>query len=100
MEKTNFELDGKDCALVLKSNMEIEIVLPKFTDDEVVDFDENQNVFVAMAIASLFNDDDFKEMVGERIDDMMSQFTEGSCCSGNCGPGCHCDPDEPSDVGC
>lgn len=100
MKKTTFELDVKDCALILKSDMEVEIVLPKFSDEEVIDYENNQNVFVSMAIASLFDDEGFRNMVGERIDEMMNQFVEGECCGGECGPGCHCNSDDPSDVGC
>lgn len=68
MNKTKFELEGNDCALILKSDMSMELVLPNFDDESKVDFDKNQNIFIAMAISASMSDEKFKEYIKTKLD--------------------------------
>lgn len=62
------ELDKGDCALIIKQDMTMELIIPDFDDNETVDWDKNQNVFVGMAISSSMSDEKFREYIKEKID--------------------------------
>ena len=93
MDKTSFDLDANDCAIIFKEDMTTELILPKISDDETVEFETNQNIFVAMAISASMNDDAFRELVSQKLDEMLSYVepsTEevSSCDPSGCGTGC------------
>ena len=93
MDKTTFDLDAEDCAIIFKKDMSSELVLPEIKEDETVDFNENQNVFVAMAISASLNDPAFREIVGKRLDEMFAQVEASTeevppCDPSGCPGGC------------
>ena len=71
MEKSNFELAADEAALIFKKDMSIEIVIPNMKDEETVDFEENQNMFVAMAIAASSDSPLFRQVIGEKLEEML-----------------------------
>ena len=71
MDKTTFDLEADAAAIIFHKNMSSEIVLPDISDEETVDVYENQNMFVAMAILSLLDDEGFRKYVGAKLDDML-----------------------------
>ncbi len=93
MDKTTFDLEAEDCAIIFKKDMSSELVLPAISDDETVDFEENQNVFVAMAISASLNDPKFREIVGAKLDEMFAEVEASteevpSCDPSDCGGTC------------
>ncbi len=100
MEKTNFNLEADEAAIVFHKDMSTELILPKITDDETVDFEEYQNIFIAMAISASMSDPKFRELVGEKLNEMFkvvgSSITVGqssdekvpSCDPSDCDKGC------------
>ena len=97
MEKTTFDLDKKEAALIFHQDLSVELVLPKMDDSEEVHFDENQNIFVAMAIASLTDHPAMRQLVGAKLGQMMGMAEEG--CGGGCG-GCKTPPEVGDESGC
>ena len=101
MESRTYELESTSASIIFNQDMTTELMLPKVSDDEVVDFEENQNIFVAIAIASLMDDPQFRTMVGERMNHILSQADTESgcsgCCSGGCDVGCEGEDNETSD---
>jgi hypothetical protein len=104
MESTTFDLGPNEAALIFKQDMSIEMVLPKLEDDEEVNFDDNQNIFVAMAIGSLTDNPNFRQLVGGKLNEIlgMAGGCSGSGCSGcNSKPKDHdCDGTGPKDGSC
>ncbi len=93
MDKTTFDLEAEDCAIIFKKDMSSELVLPNITDDETVDFGKNQNVFVAMAISASLNDPKFREIISKKLDEMFVQAEASSeevppCDPSDCGGTC------------
>ena len=71
MEKTTFDLNATSAAIIINQDMSMEIILPKLDDGEKVDLVENQNIFIAMAIASLADSEEFRKLVSARVDTML-----------------------------
>ena len=90
MEKTTFDLDAHEAALIFKKDFSIELVIPKMDDNEEVDFNENQNIFVAMAMAALADHPLQRQLVGAKLDEMLGMTKdEGEGCSPEgCAGGC------------
>jgi hypothetical protein len=92
MESTNFDLEATSAAIIFNKDMSTELVLPKMSDEEVVDFEENQNLFIAMAIASLLDDAGFRNYVSMKLEtmfetmDAIRENNKGGC--SDCGGGC------------
>ena len=109
MKNNEFKLDAEDVALVIKKDMSTELYLPNLPDDVKLDPNDNQNVFVLIAINLAMRDQKFTEMISEKMDiifataDMVSEEEEGKGCSptacGEC-PGCGSFPklDDDHDV--
>jgi hypothetical protein len=88
MDNKDFKLDADDAALIFKKDLSTEMYLPNFDSEEVVDFDENQNVYVAIAISLALNDEDFRSIIGNKINTILQASevsSEGGCsgCGGN-----------------
>jgi hypothetical protein len=71
MDKTTFDLEATDAAMIFHSDMGTELILPKMDDEETVEFDTHQNIFVAMAIVSLLDDDEFRTFVQNKLEVML-----------------------------
>lgn len=94
MEKTSFDLEANAAAIVFHSDMGTELILPKMDDEETVDFESNQNIFVAMAVVSLLDDDGFRKYVQTKLETMFetsealredNENPTSGCPSGGCG---------------
>ena len=46
MDDTTFDLKADSAAIIFHSDMSTELILPKMDDEETVDFDTNQNIFI------------------------------------------------------
>ena len=93
MESTEFNLDATSAALIFNQDMSTELVLPKIEDTETVDFEENQNLFIAMAIASLLDDQGFRNYVAAKLETMFETMDDiKSSAEGGCS-GCACTED-------
>jgi hypothetical protein len=91
MEKTTFDLEANEAALIFKEDLSIEIVLPSVGDDEKVDVDKNQNIFVAIAIAASADNPMFRHVISNKMDEMLNGPQAG------CGGCCGCDTKEPEE---
>lgn len=95
MDKTNFDLEATSAAILFHQDMSTELILPKMGDEEQVDFEANQNLFIAMAIVSLLDDAGFREYVGTKLNTMFEtaealnedvvECSPTSCAGGCCG---------------
>jgi len=71
MDKTTFDLEDTSAAIIFHKDMSTELMLPKMSDEETVAFDDNQNIFIAMAIVSLLDDEGFRKYVGDKLEIML-----------------------------
>lgn len=92
MDKTTFDLEANDAALIFKEDMSIEIVLPKIDDDEKIDVEKNQNMFVAIAIAASADNPMFRHVISNKMDEMLNGPQAG--CGGCSGCGVHSEEPE------
>lgn len=112
MDDNKFDLSKTSAAIIFNQDMSVELMLPKMSDDETIDFDTNQNIFVAMAITSLVDDPDFRRFVGGKMQKMLEtadgmrkadeeapMCSPNSCEGGCCGPKGGNEPDEGKDPG-
>ena len=76
MDKNTFELGDNDAAIIFKQDMSTEIMLPNMGDDETIDFEKHQNIFVAIAISGSMGDDDFRKVIGAKLDTMFNKADE------------------------
>ena len=85
-----FELENEDCALVIKKDMTTELVIPKFGDNADITWQENQNMFVAIAIAASMDNPEFMAIVSKRLDEIMAQAgnDKSESCGTEAAPGC------------
>jgi len=90
MDKETFELDANDAAIIIKQDMSTEIVIPKMDDADSINFEENQNIFITLAISGAMGDDDFRAIISAKLDEMFAQVDETASC----------DPNEPGCPGC
>lgn len=67
MNVDEFKLDDTDTALVIKQDMTTEMYLPKLDDNDAVSTEDNQNVYITMAIMLAMNDDDFRALIQKKI---------------------------------
>ncbi len=70
-EKKNFELDDGDAAVIIKADMTTELVVPKMDDEDEINFGENQNIFITLAIGACMGDDDFREIIQAKLNTMF-----------------------------
>ena len=94
MDKNTFELGDNDAAIIFKQDMSTEIMLPNMGDDETIDFDKHQNIFVAIAISGAMGDDDFRKVIGAKLDAMFTKVEEEKVDEDGC------DTDTPGCGGC
>lgn len=93
MNNDEFKLDALDAAIVITKDMSVNMYLPKISDEETVNVDDNQNVFVIMAMMMSLDDPEFREWISKKIDmilaasDAMCTPPEGGCDGGCCGCG-------------
>ena len=91
MDKNTFELGDNDAAIIFKQDMSTEIMLPDMGETETINFDEHQNMFVAIAISGAMGDDDFRTVIGSKLDAMFRKTEED---------GSSCDTDDSGCPGC
>ena len=91
MDKNTFELGANDAAIIFKQDMSTEIMLPKMGDEETIDFDTHQNMFIAIAISGAMADDDFRKIIGAKLDTIFTAAKE---------EGATCDVSDDQDPGC
>ena len=97
MDKTTFDLEATSAAIIFNQDMGVELILPKMSEEDVVSIDDNQNIFVAMAIVTLADDPKFREFVSMRMKTMLDTaealaedeknnppITPCGSCSGEC----------------
>jgi len=87
MDKETFELGANDAAIIIKQDMSTEIVIPKMEDEDNITFEENQNVFITLAISAAMSDDDFRALISAKLDEMFTKTDEDASCDPN-DPGC------------
>jgi len=80
MDKETFELGLNDAAIIIKQDMSTEIVIPKMEDEDSITFEENQNVFVALAISAAMSDDNFRAVISAKLDEMFTKVEEDGGC--------------------
>ena len=87
-----FELEDADAAIIIKPDMTTELVIPKMDDDAEIKFDENQNIFITLAIGACMGDDDFRKLIQVKLDSMFENIepvaADDSCDPDEEGPGC------------
>lgn len=88
MEKNTFDLGAGEAALIFKEDMSVDVILPKMDDTETVDMENNQNMFVAMAIAASTDNPMFRHVISNKLDEMLNPEDTGAGCGGcgGCGP--------------
>lgn len=98
MNNEDFKLESDDAAIIFKKDLTTEMYLPNFDPEAVVDFDDHQNVYIAIAISLALNDDDFREIINHKLGVIFSaseivsdDMPKG--CTG-CGGHCHQHDDE------
>jgi len=100
----DFELDDDDAAIVFKKDMSTELYIPHAGEDDAqVSFEEDQNIFVAIAIMAATNDKEFRELITRKMDEIFSKVDpaedEEGCPPSNCDSCCGCGPEEtPEDA--
>jgi hypothetical protein len=73
----NYELAEEDAALVIKPDMTTELVIPKMDDDAAIKFEENQNVFICLAIGACMSDPDFRKIIQAKLSCMFETVEPG-----------------------
>ena len=71
MKETTFDLKAEDAAIIFKQDGGVELILPKIDDEETVDYENNQNIFIAMAVASAMDDVKFREFIVNKVELMF-----------------------------
>lgn len=97
MDKKKFELEDGDAAVIIKADMTTELVIPKMDDDDEINFGENQNIFITLAIGACMADDDFREIIQAKLNTMF-ETVEPAPTEPDDAP--ECDTDGPSCGGC
>ena len=92
MDKETFELGLNDAAIIIKQDMSTEIVIPKMEDEDSITFEENQNVFVTLAISAAMSDKNFRELISAKLDEMFTEADKAGECDA--------DQEDPSCGGC
>lgn len=96
MDKTNFDLPADAAAIIFHQDMGTELIIPKMDDEETVTLDDHQNIFVAMAVASLLDDEGFRKYVAGKLETMLEtagalregEDEEAPCCPSTGCAGC------------
>lgn len=84
-EDERYYLDEKDAAIVFHENGSFEMVLPKMSEDDVVD--SNSNTFFVIALATSLRSEKVMELIHEQHKLLIDMANEGC---GGCS-GCHSD---------
>jgi hypothetical protein len=90
MDKQTFELGDNDCAIVIKQDMSVEMVLPKMADEDRIDGREHQNVYITMAITASMADKPFKEVINAKLDEMFKTLSKEEAETAAVVPTCAC----------
>jgi hypothetical protein len=101
MPESTFKLDDRDAAIIIKHDMSTEVIIPKLDDAEHVTFEDNQNIFITLAISGAMSDDNFREVISAKLDEMFTKAEEdgvGGFDAPDDTP--DCDTDDPSCGGC
>jgi hypothetical protein len=91
MSEQTITLGEKDCAMIFKQDMSSELIIPKFADEEPITWEENQNMFLAIAISAAMSDADFRAVISKKIGEIMEKSHPETAA---------CDPGDGSDKDC
>jgi hypothetical protein len=69
----SFTLGENDCALILKDNNEVDIILPKCEDD---DAEVSENMLLAVGIVSLIPTPEFQKLLSKRMAEALAMIDE------------------------
>jgi hypothetical protein len=67
---TSFKLGENDCAIILKDNNEVEIILPKYEDDEE---EVSENMLLAVGVVALIPTPEFQKLLSKRITEVLDK---------------------------
>jgi len=76
MPESTFKLDDRDAAIVIKHDMTTEVIIPKLDDAEHVTFEDNQNIFITLAISGAMSDQNFRDVISAKLDEMFTKAEE------------------------
>ncbi len=96
MDKETIEIGMNDAAIIIKQDMSTEIIIPKMEDEDNITFEENQNVFITLAISAAMSDDNFRALISAKLDEMFTKVEE----DGSCDTDSPDSPDSPDCGGC
>ena len=68
---TKFELGDKDCAIILRDNNSVEILVPDYEDENE---EVGDNVVLAVGIVTLLPTPEFQELVSETMTDVVDEI--------------------------
>ena len=66
---SSFTLEDKDCAIILKENNDINIILPKVEDEEA---EVPENMLLAVGIVALVPTPEFQGLLSKRMAEALS----------------------------
>lgn len=63
-----FELEDKDCAIILRENNSVDILVPNYEDENE---EVGDNVTLAIGIVTLLSKPEFQELISEALTDTV-----------------------------
>lgn len=91
MDKETIKIGMNDAAIIIKQDMSTEIIIPKMDDEDSINFEENQNIFITLAISAAMGDEDFRAIISAKLGTMFETLepvepddcdTDGPSCGG------------------
>jgi hypothetical protein len=70
---TSFKLEDNDCAIILKDNNEVEIILPKYEDDEE---EVSENMLLAVGVVALIPTPEFQKLLSKYMTEVLDKVDE------------------------
>ena len=70
---TSFKLEDNDCAIIFKESNELEIILPKFEDE---DAEVSENMLLAVGIVSLISTSEFQELLAKNMTKVIAMVDD------------------------
>ena len=74
MKKNTYELGPDDAAFIVRKDMTIEIVVPKMEEDETINYDDNENIFLVLAIAAAMEEESFQDVISDKLDEVFESL--------------------------
>lgn len=76
MKTNTYELGPDDAAFIVRKDMTIEIVVPKMEEQETINYEDNQNIFLVLATAAAVEEDKFQGVISEKLDEMFEALAD------------------------